>query len=224
MIKVAPYVAWGILLLVFVLLSGLIGTFIFSTGNLIVRIIPLIMLFPIWFIGFCIVIYPLFLWNENLKKIYDKIFEFPINAMVKFYQLQTNISMVGMFFVVCLMPVGLSVAIIPNSWAFKFGLVYVISIAVLLLYTYKTQWILKLIDFTFNVPKRNKWMFEKLYKKNNPRIIAYSIMIIIYIIYNFDSFSNNYLGIDINLVKEVFVTFIAIDTLIQMFIGKATSK
>lgn len=212
------------MMILFLLISGFLFTLIRSDEDTFHRIIPMVMLFPIWFILFCIIIYPLFLWNERLKSLYEKIFNFPLEIMFKFSMLQTNIFMVIMFLIICLMPIGFSIILLPEEWAFKWGLVYIISLSMLLLYTYKTQWILRLLDYITNSKERDMKILQGILQNSSPRIISYSMMIIIYVIYNFDAFSNNYLGIDINLVKEVFVTFIAVDTLIQIYFEKRSKN
>lgn len=213
----APYIGWFVQILVFLMISLLFWSILCSEEDISMKLIPLSIIIPMWFISLCISIYPLFLWNTKLKKIYDLIFEFPITFILKLLLLQTNVFMIVMFIVICLIPVGLTVAIIPEDWQFKWGTVYVVSLLVLLIYSYKSQWIMSFLNYIFNNGIRDKQLLVKTLDKVNPRIFSYSMMIIIYVIYNFDTFSNSSLEIDINLMKEVFVTFIAVDTLIQLF-------
>ncbi len=86
------------------------------------------------------------------------------------------------------------------------------------------------MGFLINILKTKLFM-NYLHNYTNvalTRIYTYVIMITVYISYNFFTFSNinlNFLPLGmLNITKEVFVTFVAIDSLIQITLNKQEKK
>lgn len=102
------------------------------------------------------------------------------------------------------------------------GILYLINIVTVLLYAYFGDNLIKMLFIIFKVKFFNKIILNEIITKKNVRIYTYIAMILIYVIYNFYVFNDvksifSYPIDSLNIIKEVFVTFVAIDTLIQIF-------
>lgn len=102
------------------------------------------------------------------------------------------------------------------------GILYLINVVTVLLYAYFGDNLMKVLFILFKVKFFKNIILDMIITKKNIRIYTYIIMIIIYIVYNFYTFNDiksiwGYSVDSFNVVKEVFVTFVAIDTLIQIF-------
>lgn len=109
------------------------------------------------------------------------------------------------------------------------GLLYFLNVLTVLLYAYYGD---KIMHYSFNLFEVDVFK-EKILTvamtKRLIRIYAYSIMILIYAIYNYSTFNNmtEIFGQSLenfNVIKEVFVTFVAVDTLIQIVKTKANNQ
>ncbi|MFJ8066102.1 hypothetical protein ACIQYS_15865 [Psychrobacillus sp. NPDC096426] len=170
---------------------------------------------------FYVMIYPLMKWNRYLKKIH-KLFVFPIMILALIMRYYMNVGAGLLFLMFYILPTAMIVQFVPNSFEMKMGLIYIVNVLAVVIFTYKAEWVIKLIEYTFD--KFQPRIFNKFAKKVNYRIVTYGMMIGIYVLYNFNLFSNNIMqfkiDLDITLIKEVFVTFIAIDSLIQILKGR----
>lgn len=108
-----------------------------------------------------------------------------------------------------------------NSFNFD-GILYLINVVTVLFYAYYGDNLMRLLFIIFKVNFFKKIILNEILTKNNIRMYTYFTMILIYLTYNFYVFN----GIEsiwiysidsFNIIKEVFVTFVAIDTLIQIF-------
>ncbi len=103
------------------------------------------------------------------------------------------------------------------------GIIYILSLLSVLFFAYKSNVLMGFIIETF----KTKLFRNYLNRYTNTaftRMFTYIMMIIIYILYNFLTFSKinpNFIPSEmLNVIKEVFVTFVAIDTLIQIIVTK----
>lgn len=110
-----------------------------------------------------------------------------------------------------------------NMQPFNYGgILYLINILTVLLYAYFGDTLMKVLFILFKIKFFKNIILKEIITKKNVRIYTYITMIVIYIIYNFCVFSDVknifiYPIDSFNIIKEVFVTFVAIDTLIQIF-------
>lgn len=97
---------------------------------------------------------------------------------------------------------------------------YLIGILVCTLFAYKSDKVLKWsIRYTKATKVVNK--FEKYMTTNYTRIFVYILLIVIYVWYNTLYFINtNKVSNELSVIKEVLVTFVSIDTLIQIIINR----
>lgn len=111
----------------------------------------------------------------------------------------------------------------PMLNQYRLGIVYLLSLLSIVLFAYKSTYVMRFVIDMYKTKFLKKQLFN-LSNQSFTRILAYLSMITIYIFYNFLSFSD--LELDfvpfemVSVVKEVFVTFIAIDSFIQIIIKK----
>lgn len=109
------------------------------------------------------------------------------------------------------------------------GLLYLVNVLTVLLYAYYGDKIMNYSFELFEVDVFKEKILTFAMTKRLIRIYAYSIMILIYAMYNYSTFNNKseIFGQSLenfNVIKEVFVTFVAVDTLIQIIKTKANSQ
>src|SRR5699024_10837378 len=104
---------------------------------------------------------------------------------------------------------------------YRLGIVYLLSLLSTVLFAYKSTYVMRFVIDMY----KTKFLKRQLFNLSNQsftRVLAYLSMITIYIFYNFLSFSDLELDLVpfdmVSVVKEVFVTFIAIDSFIQIII------
>jgi len=108
------------------------------------------------------------------------------------------------------------------------GIIYLVNVFAVLIFAYFGNKVMLIIIDTFKT-KFKKDLLDKYSTVLYTRIYTYVLMIIIYIIFNFISFSKenilSFLPVEpVSVIKEVFVTFVAIDTLIQIFLNKKQER
>lgn len=108
------------------------------------------------------------------------------------------------------------------------GIIYLVNVITVLVFAYFGNKIMELIINTFKTTFI-KNVLDKYSTVFYTRTYTYVLMVIIYIIFNFISFSKedlfSFLPIEpVSVIKEVFVTFVAVDTLIQILLNKKQQK
>ncbi|MCY7758704.1 hypothetical protein [Bacillus inaquosorum] len=177
-----------------------------------------------------------FLLSPTLEKnyifsfIYRKILFLPIIGFFYFQYVLAPILALLIFLLIYFLP---SIWILrlgethPILEQYSQGIIYIISLVSVLFFAYKSN---ILMGFLINILKTKLF---KNYLDNYTniaftRIYTYIFMITVYISYNFFTFSNinlNFIPLGmLNVTKEVFVTFVAIDSLIQITLNKQEKK
>ncbi|HDR7824869.1 hypothetical protein COE58_10485 [Bacillus cereus] len=179
---------------------------------------------------FCLYLSLTILFSKNKNRFIDlllKILGFPILlVMLAQYYLAPIVTII-MFIVFYVSPTAV---VLNLSNVFSFlkpyldGIIYLVNVLAVLAFAYFGNSIMKFVMSTFET-KLVKDVLDKYSTVLYTRIYSYVLMILIYVIYNFITFSNsNLLGIlpiePVSVIKEVFVTFVAIDTLIQILLTK----
>lgn len=168
--------------------------------------------------------------NKILSFIYRKILFLPFIGFVYFKYivapLLTVIMFLGFYFLpsMWILKLGETHTIVEQ---FKQGIIYIISLISVLSFAYRSNVVMRYIIESFKT-KLFKIYLERYTNTAFTRMYTYMIMIAIYISYNFLAFSNinlNFIPTEmLNVIKEVFVTFVAIDTLIQIILNKQLEK
>ncbi len=160
--------------------------------------------------------------NKTFSFIYTKILIIPFIGFIYFQYLVapllTIIAFLGFYLLPSMLVItlGETYTIIQR---YEQGIIYLLSLGSVLLFAYKSNIVMNRIIESFKT-KLLKASFERYANPLFTRVGTYLFMVFIYVTYNFLTFSN--ISLDfipneiLNVVKEVFVTFVAIDTLIQM--------
>jgi len=164
--------------------------------------------------------------NKIIEFIFGEILILPIIGFKYFQYVIAPILTVIMFLSIYYLPSLLYLELEDKlliSDHYSQGVVYVLSLLSVLFFAYKSNNIMRFIMEVFQT-KFLKQQLNKYTKASLTRLYTYIIMIVIYILYNFLTFS----GVRITflpsetlyVIKEVFVTFVAVDSLIQIGINK----
>ncbi|WP_131101683.1 hypothetical protein [Bacillus sp. SYJ] len=179
---------------------------------------------------FCLYLSLTILFSKNKNRFIDlllKILGFPILLVILVQYYLAPIVTIVMFIVFYISPTAVFLNL-SNVFSFLNpylgGIIYLVNVLAVLAFAYFGNSIMKFVMSTFKT-KLAKGELDKYSTVMYTRIYSYVLMIVIYVIYNFMSFSNsNLLGIlpiePVSVIKEVFVTFVAVDTLIQIFLNK----
>ncbi|EOQ17199.1 MULTISPECIES: hypothetical protein [Bacillus cereus group] len=198
----------------------------FSGENLLNNILQVWFGYFIAYIGIGLLFSGMLEKSKVFSFIYRKVLVLPFIGFIYFQYIITPIITVIMFLVIYFLPsmwilkLGETHAIIEQ---YSQGIIYIISLLSVLFFAYKSNLVMRFIIDTF----KTKLFRNYLNRYTNTaftRRITYIMMIIIYISYNFLTFSKinpNFIPSEmLNVIKEVFVTFVAIDTLIQIIVSK----
>lgn len=123
------------------------------------------------------------------------------------------------YFIPSLMILNLSESFPPIT-PYVEGIIYVVSLISVLLYAYKGNRAMTFFIDTFKTVFARDILI-RYSSQFYTRVISYFLMILIYVVYNFDYFSGGgivgFLPTELlTVIKEVFVTFVAVDALIQI--------
>lgn len=161
-----------------------------------------------------------------LSVIYDNILSIPFVGFMYFQYMLAPLLTLFMFLAIYFLPsmyilnIGETNLIVEE---YKQGIIYITSLLSVIVFAYRSNIIMRYIIETFK-PKLFKKYLERYTTVNFTRIYTYIFMIAIYISYNFLTFSNINLTFIptemLNVIKEVFVTFVSIDTLIQITVSQ----
>ncbi|WP_163971821.1 hypothetical protein [Oceanobacillus halotolerans] len=160
--------------------------------------------------------------NRFVSFIFSKVLIIPVILFVKIQYFIAPILTILSFLIIYIFPAQIILIIVniyPALKPFSEGFVYLISIVSVLLFAYKGNSVMKFI-IDIHKPKLYRELLQRYSITIFTRITTYTIMILIYVIFNFVEFSNIQIVIFskdlLNVIKEVFVTFVAIDSLIQI--------
>lgn len=202
----------------------------FSDENLMNNILQVWFGYFIAYIGMGFLFYGIIKKSKVLSFIYKKVLVLPFIGFIYFQYIITPIITVIIF---------LGIYFLPSMWILKLGkthavieqysqgIIYIISLLSVLFFAYKSNFVMRFIIDTFKTKLFRNYL--NIYTNTAfTRIFTYIMMIIIYISYNFLTFSKinlNFIPSEmLNVIKEVFVTFVAIDTLVQIILTKQQLK
>lgn len=168
--------------------------------------------------------------SKILSFIYKKVLALPFIGFIYFQYIIAPILTVIMF---------LGIYFLPSMWILRLGethpileqysqgIIYILSLVSVLFFAYKSNVVMRFIIETFKTKLFRNYL-DRYTNTAFTRMYTYMIMIAIYISYNFLAFSNidlNFIPSEmLNVIKEVFVTFVAIDSLIQIILNKQLEK
>ncbi|MCI3146188.1 hypothetical protein C5137_07590 [Bacillus cereus] len=168
--------------------------------------------------------------SKVLSFIYKKVLVVPAIGFIYFQYIITPIITVIMF---------LGIYFLPSMWILKLGethaiieqysqgIIYILSLLSVLFFAYQSNLVMRFIIDTFKTKLFRNYL-NRYTSTAFTRMFTYIMMIIIYISYNFLAFSKinlNFIPSEmLNVIKEVFVTFVAIDTLVQIILTKQQAK
>lgn len=168
--------------------------------------------------------------NKLLSFIYNKILAIPAFVLAYYIYIIAPILSIVLFLGIYLLPSLLFlklVEIYPGLSQYSEAIIYILSLLSVLIFAYKSEIVMRISIDNFR-PKLFRDYLDRYSKSSFTRIFTYIMMIIIYIIYNYLTFSDINLNIIpsemLNVIKEVFVTFVAIDTLIQIIAEKKSKS
>lgn len=198
----------------------------FSNDNLFIIMLMCWLIYYIAFFGIGL-LFPIILEkNKILSFIYTRILSLPVIGFIYYQYLAAPLLTVFMFLGIYFVPPLWVVMLAEKSLfiaQYSQGIIYMLSLLTVLFFAYKSNLLMRLILESLKTKLLRKHL-EKYTNLNFTRLYTYVFMIFIYITYNFLTFSNitlNFIPSEmLNVIKEVFVTFVAIDTLIQILINK----
>ncbi|MFZ7942769.1 hypothetical protein [Neobacillus sp. 19] len=189
-----------------------------------------ILFFLVAYFMFYMGIYVIF--NKLIEKykilsiIFKKVLSIPIIVIFIIQYFAAPILSAMMFLAFYFIP-SLIILNVSNTYPFISqsveGIIYIVSLISVLIFAYKGNKVMAFFVETFNTV----FAREILHKFSSPyytRPMSYFLMICIYVIYNFDYFSGGeivrFIPTELlTVIKEVFVTFVAVDTLIQIIVN-----
>ncbi|RHW36680.1 hypothetical protein D1B33_09775 [Lysinibacillus yapensis] len=224
------------------IIAKIIGIFFIFMGYLLVRNLSLSVdgifntILQGWLGYFLVITGVGILFSEILKKnkvlsfIYNKILVIPAIGFIYFQYTFAPILSIILFLGIYFLPsllflrLGEKYSILEQ---YSQGIIYILSLLSVLFFAYKSNLVMRFIIESFKTKLFRNYL-KKYTNTAFTRMYTYMIMIAIYISYNFLTFSNINLNIIpsemLNVIKEVFVTFVAIDSLIQIYLSKQHSK
>lgn len=202
----------------------------FSGENLLNNILQVWFGYFIAYIGMGFLFYGIIKKSKLFSFIYKKVLVLPFIGFIYLQYIITPIITVIIF---------LGIYFLPSMWILKLGetyaiieqysqgIIYIISLLSVLFFAYKSNLVMRFIIDNLKTKLFRNYL--NIYTNTAfTRMFTYIMMIIIYISYNFLIFSKinlNFIPSEmLNVIKEVFVTFVAIDTLVQIILTKQQAK
>ncbi|MEY9865379.1 hypothetical protein ABIE66_000758 [Peribacillus sp. B2I2] len=168
--------------------------------------------------------------NKLLSFIYNKILSIPAIVLIYFMYIIAPILSILLFLGIYFLPSMLFLRLgesYPILEQYSQGVIYILSLLSVLFFAYRSNVVMGFIIESFKTKLFRNYL-ERYTDPAFTRMYTYMIMIAIYISYNFLTFSNinlNFIPSEmLNVIKEVFVTFVAIDSLIQIILNKQHEK
>lgn len=204
---------------IFILFGYLIIRLLVDFDEIIIAIIFLLISYMILYIGTHLILYEFLRKNDIVEFIFYRILVFPIRVLLIYHSFSSFILSLFLFVFIYLMPSLLFLKLnefYPVIEQYSLGIVYILSLISIFFFAYKSSFVMnRLIAFTkanFLVEFLNYISDESFTRK-----LTYLFMVIIYILYNILTLSGLTLSLLPNeilvVIKEVFLTFIAVDSL-----------
>lgn len=182
------------------------------------------------YIGVGLLLYEVIEKSKILSFIFKKILVFPVISLIYFQYMIAPVLSIMLFLFIYFLP-SMWILILGETYPiieqYEQGIIYLLSILSVLFFAYRSNVVMTFFIDTFKTKLLRKHL-EKYSDPSFTRIYTYFIMIAIYISYNFLTFSNinpSFIPSEmLNVIKEVFVTFVALDSLIQIHLSKRRLK
>jgi len=218
-----------ILAIIFFLGAGCVFTInIFNSpfNGLYTDIVYILLSYTMFYFGILILLNDIIKRNKYIKYVFFNILSLPISFV---FGIRYIIAPALSFLIFLAIYIAPSILFLqfnelnPILNQYRLGIVYLLSLLSTVLFAYKSTYVMRFVIDMY----KTKFLKRQLFNLSNQsftRVLAYLSMITIYIFYNFLSFSDLELDLVpfdmVSVVKEVFVTFIAIDSFIQIIIKK----
>lgn len=195
-------------------------------NSLYTDIVYIFLCYTIFYFGILILLNDIIKGNKYIKHVFFNILSLPISFVFGIRYIIAPVLSCLIFLAVYILPSILFLyfnELNPILNQYRLGIVYLLSLLSIVLFAYKSTYVMRFVIDMY----KTKFLKRQLFNLSNQsftRIFTYLSMIMIYILYNFLNFSD--LDLDlvpfemVSVVKEVFVTFIAIDSFIQIIIKK----
>lgn len=200
----------------------IINIFTSPLSSLYMEIVKVLVSYMMMYFGISILLDSIIRKNKYIKYVFYKILSLPVTFLLGIRYLIAPILSFLMFLVLYITPSIIFLyfnAVNPIFDQYKFGVVYILSLFSIVLFAYQSTYVMRFVIDMHKTIFLRKQLFN-LSNQSITRILAYLSMLIIYIFYNFLSFSNielDYISFEmVSVVKEVFVTFIALDSIVQI--------
>lgn len=192
----------------------------FPTSNLFYIAVRIILIYFMLYHSIMLLFYDLIQKNKLADYIFSNVLYFPINIVYMYQHYSAPIIAVIMFGSLYFIP---SFIVINLATKYEFininglSILYTLNLLSVFTFAYYSNKIMQLTIMSFDV-RFLKTLLIKLTNQKTTRYYTYVFMTTIYVSYNILNFSSlNLPSLELlNSIKEVFVTFVAIDTLIQL--------
>lgn len=198
----------------------------YDKQSLFINILLFLLIYFFEYIGIGLLLTEALQKYKLLSIIYDNILSIPVVGFMHFQYMLAPLLTLSMFLAFYLLPSMCILNLGETNLIFeeyKQGIIYITSLLSVILFAYRSNIIMRYIIETFKTKLFKKYL-ERYTTVTFTRIYTYIFMITIYISYNFLTFSNINLTFIptemLNVIKEVFVTFVSIDTLIQIIVSQ----
>lgn len=211
--------------LILILLFGIVAYIFYNLIDREKNIIELMLLiFIIYFSIVCALSTINNIFNNKFLKRIINLFFIPLDIILSFNELISFCLPVIVFLLTYFLPTAIF-KMIGDSYNVDLfssdGFLYIINVITVLLFAYYGDNIMNKLFEIFKVNSfRDKIVYVFMTKKLI-RAYTYFVMVAVYIVYNYCVFNNiptilGYQPDNFNVLKEVFVTFVAVDTMIQI--------
>lgn len=155
-----------------------------------------------------------------MSSIFNNILATPIILLSKMNYYVAPLLGVMTFLLLFFVPIVITDMLIVAPYGL--GIVYILCSLIVVAFAYKGNWIMEKLVFNLTKVEYGKNILGKYTQQRFTRLMSYVLMVTIYMFYNFLSFSGISLeGIFqetiLEVILEVFITFIAIDSAIQLY-------
>lgn len=200
----------------------------FNDSNVIIIIMKLSVVYFLLYMNLLILVSNV---ENRFIKYFINILGFPLLLLIYLQKVAAPLLTIFLFAGFYIIPTYLVIGLTEYFIILKphlGGIVYLTNIITVLVFAYFGNHIMKFMIFSLDT-RLIKNIIIKYTEVLYTRIYSYALMIFIYVTYNFISFSDYEFSSIIPLsavsvIKEVFVTFIAIDTLIQLLGNRKCSN
>lgn len=209
----------------------LIGVYLFKafpTSNLFFLIVKILLMYFAFYHAAMFLIYDLIQKNKIADYIFSTILAFPVKFVYMYQHYSAPFTAFIMFGLLYFVPSFLVINLkIQSDFIYNnsLSIMYILNLISIIIFAYKSNKVMNISIMSFDVRFLKKHLI-KFTDQKTTRYYTYLFMTTIYVIFNILNFSSlNFTSLDVlNSIKEVFVTFVAIDTLLQIRKHKRNSS